>query len=109
MHNRKCHRKSYGFNTKLLQRHLDLHDIDACEYVDDFLKEFNKESQFSIPKDSAITLYQLKDGQEVEIDVGNSPADYVTENSRKNHLVVMTTAVSKSSRQVNTGKMSEAH
>jgi hypothetical protein len=35
--------------------------------VDDFIKEIKKESQLAIPKDYAITLYQLKDGQEVEI------------------------------------------
>jgi hypothetical protein len=45
-------------------------------------------------------------GKKVEIDVGNSPADYVTGNSRKNPLIVKTTAVSKSNRQVTTGKMS---
>ena len=66
--------------------------IKDCPFVDDFIKEIKKETQLAIPKDSAITLYQLKDGQEIEIDVGNSPADYVTGNSRKNPLIVKTTA-----------------
>lgn len=44
----------------------------GCEYVDAFLKEIKKESQLAIPKASPITLYQLKDGNEVETDVGDS-------------------------------------
>jgi hypothetical protein len=53
-----------------------------------------------------LTLYHLKDGQETEIDVGDSPADYVKGNSRKNPLIVKATAIRKTSRQMSTRKMS---
>jgi hypothetical protein len=59
--------------------------------VDDFINILYDVPRFAIPKDSAITLFQLKDEQEVEIDVGDSPANYVTDNSRKNPLIVKTT------------------
>ena len=65
--------------------------IDGCEYVDDFLKEIKKESQLAIPKDTAITLYNADEN--TEIDVGDSPADLVAGNSRKNALIVKTTAM----------------
>ena len=61
--------------------------------MDDFLNTLYERPLLAIPKNTTITLYQLKDGQEVEIDVGDSPADYVTGNSRKNPLIVKTTAV----------------
>ena len=66
---------------------------DECEYVDDLINVLYDVPRLAIPKDSAIALYQLKDGREVEIDVGDSPADYVTGNSRKNPLFVKTAAV----------------
>jgi hypothetical protein len=72
---------------------IDKVSIEGCDDITDFLKEIKKETQLAIPKDSAITLYQLKDGQEVEIDVGDSPADYVTGNSRNNPLIVKTITI----------------
>jgi hypothetical protein len=72
---------------------MDLVSTEGCTYIAQFLDAIRQRPQLAIPKDSAITLYQLKDGQEVEIDVGDSPADYVTGNSRRNPLIVKTTAV----------------
>jgi len=69
------------------QTFIDLVSTEGCTYVAQFLKEIKKEFEIPGPA-SQLTLYQLKDGQEVEIDVGDSPADYVTGNSRKNPLVV---------------------
>jgi hypothetical protein len=60
---------------------------NGCEYVDDFLKESKKEFEIPGPA-SQLTLYQLKDGKEVEIDVGDSPADYVTGNSKERNLLL---------------------
>ena len=69
--------------------------IDGCEYVDDFLKEIKKESQLSIPQNTPITLYQLKDGQEDEIDVEVSPSLLVEGNTRRNALIVRSTLIEK--------------
>lgn len=41
--------------------------IQECIDVDDFKVAIRNNQQRAIPKDSAITLYQLKNGQEVEI------------------------------------------
>jgi hypothetical protein len=77
--------------------------IDGLTDVDDFLKEIKKEFSNALAA-SHLTLYQ-PDGT-TEIDVGDSPSLLVAGNSRTNPLVVKTTAVSKSSRQVTTRKMS---
>lgn len=66
----------------------DLVNTEGCTYIAQFLNTLYTRPLLAIPKDSSITLYQLMDGQEVEIDVGDSPADYVTGNSRKNPLFV---------------------
>jgi hypothetical protein len=66
---------------------VDLVSIDGFDFIAQFREEVKK--KFEIPGPAArITLYHLKDGQEAEIDVGDSPSDYVTGNSRKNPLVV---------------------
>jgi len=79
--------------------------VDGCEDVDDSLKEIKREFAISVPA-SHLTLYQLKDGQEVEIDVEVSPSLLVEGNARRNALIVKTAAVGKSSRLVTTRKMS---
>jgi hypothetical protein len=88
------------------QSFIDLVSTEGCTYIAQFLDAIRQRPQVAIPKDSAISLYQVKDGQEVEIDVGDSPADYLNENARKNPLIVKTAAVTKSSRLVTTRKMS---
>lgn len=40
---------------------------DGCEYVDDFINTLNARPLLAIPEDSTITLFQLRDGKEVEI------------------------------------------
>jgi hypothetical protein len=45
---------------------IDLVSTDGCDDIADLLNEIKKEFQFAIPKDSAITLYQLKDGQRLK-------------------------------------------
>ena len=74
------------------QTFIDLVSTEGCTYIAQFLKEIKQVFEIPGPA-SAITLYQLKDGQKVEIDVGDSPADYLNDNSRKNPLIVKTTAV----------------
>ncbi len=61
--------------------------IDGCEDVDDLLEEIKKKFQIPGPA-SALTLYQ-PDGT-TEIDVGDSPADYLKGNTRINPLIVRT-------------------
>ncbi|KAI8893780.1 hypothetical protein BC833DRAFT_607256 [Globomyces pollinis-pini] len=63
--------------------------FDDCADVDDFLRKIKKEFALTVPA-SQLTLYRLKDGQEFEIDVGDSPADYATENSRMTPFIVKT-------------------
>lgn len=61
--------------------------IQECSDVYDFLKEIKRE--FEIPGPSShLTLYQP--GGTVEIDVGDSPANYLNGNTSKNPLVVKT-------------------
>jgi hypothetical protein len=86
---------------------LDKVSFQGCDYVDDFLKEIKKESQLAIPQNNPITLYQRKDGQEVEI----RPTDTIKSfgdagKDADAPLVVKTIAVGKSSRIVTTRKMS---
>jgi hypothetical protein len=45
--------------------------IDGCDYVDAFLEEIKKKFEISGPS-SHLNLHQLKDGKEVEIEVGGS-------------------------------------
>ena len=59
-----------------------------CIYVDDFIKKIRNNPQLAIPEKARITIYKA-DGV-TEIDVGDSPADYLAENSRRNPLVVKT-------------------
>jgi hypothetical protein len=64
--------------------------IDECSNVDDLKVAIRNNPELAIPQNTAITLYQ-PDGT-TEIDVGDSPSDYSTGNSRRNPLVVKTTA-----------------
>ena len=82
---------------------LDKVSIQGCEDVADFLNRLYERPLLSIPSNTPITLYQ-PDGS-TEIDVGESPADYLQGNSRKSPLIVKITAVGKSSRQASTRKM----
>ena len=60
-----------------------------CIYVDDFIKKIRNNPQLAIPEKARITIYK-PDGV-TEIDVGDSPAAYLAENSPTNTLVVKTT------------------
>jgi hypothetical protein len=64
---------------------IDKVSIDGCSDIAEFLKEIKKE--FEIPGPSShLTLYK-SDGT-TEIDVEDSPAHFLKENSRRNPLVV---------------------
>ena len=67
------------------KRFIDKVSIEGCEYVDDFLEEIKKKFEISGPA-SQLTLYK-SDGT-TEIDVGDSPADYLEANSGHNPLIV---------------------
>jgi hypothetical protein len=62
--------------------------VDGCADVDDFKLVIRGHPHLAIPPNQPIALYHLKDGQEIGIDVGDSPADYLVGNSRRNPLVV---------------------
>jgi hypothetical protein len=70
-----------------LKTFIDKVSIQGCQDIADFLKEIKKEFEIPGPA-SHLTLYQVKDEQEVEIDVEVSPSLLVGENSRKNPLIV---------------------
>jgi hypothetical protein len=65
--------------------------VDGITDVDDFLKEVKKEFEIPGPA-SQLSLYQ-PDGT-TDIDVGDSPADYLDGNSRATPLIVKTNVVS---------------
>jgi hypothetical protein len=69
---------------------IDKVSIEDCEYVDDFLKEIRNNPELAIPSKSPLTLFQ-PDGK--EIDVGDSPADFVNGNSRAAPLIVKSFAL----------------
>ena len=73
---------------------IDKISIEGCEDIADFLKEIKKEFEILGPS-SALTLYQLKDGQEVEIKVGDSPIKYLEGNTDGNSLIVRSTLIEK--------------
>ena len=70
------------------QLFIDKVAIDSCDDVADFLNILYGRPLLGIPKDRPIALYQLMDGQEVEIDIEDSPANYLPRNSRRNPLIV---------------------
>jgi hypothetical protein len=76
--------------------------IDGCSDVDDLLNTLYEKPLLSIPSKTPITLYK-SDGT-TEIDVEVSPSLLVEGNSRRNALIVKTTAVGKSSRLMTTRK-----
>ena len=64
--------------------------VKGCKNVDMFKDRIKEEFAKTLAAYDAaqLTLYHLKDGQEIGIDVGDSPADYLDGNSRKNPLIV---------------------
>ncbi len=60
--------------------------IQGCEYVDDLKVSIRNNPELAIPQNTPITLYK-SDGT-TEIDVGDSPANYLEGNSRNNPLTV---------------------
>ena len=77
--------------------------IDGCVYVADFLNRLYEKPLLSIPQNTPITLFQVKDGQEIEI----RPTDTIKSlgdagKDADAPLVVKTAAVGKSSRQAST-------
>jgi hypothetical protein len=89
------------------QSFIDLVSTEGCTYIAQFLDAIRQRPQLAIPKDSAISLYQVKDGQEVEIkptDTLKSLQDAGKDGGAP--LIVKTAAVTKSSRLVTTRKMS---
>jgi hypothetical protein len=81
--------------------------FQGCSDVDDFLNRLYTRPLLSIPQNTPITLFQVKDGQEIEI----RPADTIKSlgdagKDADAPLVVKTTGVGKSSRLVTTRKMS---
>jgi hypothetical protein len=88
------------------QTFIDLVSTEGCTYIAQFLKKIRKEFEIPGPA-SQLTLYQLKDMQEVEIkptatfqSLGNAGKEGDAP------LIVKTAAVTKSSRLVTTRKMS---
>jgi hypothetical protein len=67
---------------------IDLVPFEGCTYVAQLLAVIRHRPQLAIPKDSPITLYHLVDGQEVTIDVRDSPLSLVAGNSRATPLIV---------------------
>ena len=79
--------------------------IEECSDVDDFLKEIKKEIQLGIPQNTTITLYQPDGKTEIKPTATLKSLQGAGQNG-DSPLIVKTTAVSKSSRQVTTRKMS---
>ena len=79
--------------------------IDGCQYVDDFkgirgnktdfIVAIRNNPELAIPSKTPITLYQRKDGNQVEIKAGDSPANYLEGNSRGNPLIVRSKPIAK--------------
>jgi hypothetical protein len=85
---------------------IDKVSIQGCEDIADFLNTLYQRPLLSIPQNTPITLFQVKDGQEIEI----RPTDTIKSlgdagKDADAPLVVKTTAVRKSSRLVTTRKM----
>jgi hypothetical protein len=111
--NRKC-RPNSGYSTKhqvLGRTFIHKVSVEGCDDFADLKEAIRRNPELAIPQNALITVYidfnavrYRPDG--VEIDVGDSPSSYLEGNSRAFPLVVKTTAVLKSSRQVTTRKMS---
>ncbi|KAJ1500432.1 hypothetical protein HMI54_010830, partial [Coelomomyces lativittatus] len=72
---------------------IDLVPIEGCTYIAQLKVTIRNNPELDIPPASKITLYQ-PDGK-TEIDIGDSPTDYLDGNSRRNPLIVKTTAIAK--------------